>query len=300
MVTEVEIKKSKINRLIQSTLKGLVLLSPWLVSEGYPYELHQRYRIGGWQKSIGNKNRMKNLFLFVISFLSLFSLKAQVADKTTYLSDIKQELQKTWPENRTINLVFHGHSVPSGYFDTPNVRTLQSYPYLTLQTVKEYYPYSVVNCITTAIGGENSEQGCARFTSEVLIHRPDVVFIDYALNDRGMGLERARKAWETMIQEALKQHVKVVLMTPTPDLTEDILNPEMPLEKHARQIRELAAKYQTGLVDSYAAFKQLKLNGEDLNMYMSQFNHPNEKGHRIVCDMIAQWLLEPEINDNLK
>ena len=34
---------------------------------------------------------------------------------------------------------------------------------------------SVVNCITTAIGGENSEQGCARFTGEVLAHRPDVV-----------------------------------------------------------------------------------------------------------------------------
>ena len=226
--------------------------------------------------------------------LHLNSMKAQTADATDYLSAIRQELQKTWPENRTINLVFHGHSVPSGYFDTPNVRTLQSYPYLTLQTVKEYYPYAVVNTITTAIGGENSEQGCARFTGEVLVHRPDVVFIDYALNDRGMGLERARKAWETMIQEAFEQHVKVVLMTPTPDLTEDILNPETSLEKHALQIRELAAKYQTGLVDSYAAFKQIKKKGEDLNLYMSQFNHPNEKGHRIVCELIVKWLLNPD------
>ena len=98
-----------------------------------------------------------------------------------------------------------------------------------------------------------------------------------------------------MIQEALKQHVRVILLTPTPDLKVDILNPNTPLEEHARQIRELAAKYQTGLVDSYAAFKQLKQNGEDLNTYMSQFNHPNEKGHRVVCDMIAQWLLEPKI-----
>ena len=77
-------------------------------------------------EEIRTEGYVKSLFLFFMSFFSLFCLKAQVADKTTYLSDIKQELQKTWPENRTINLVFHGHSVPSGYFDTPNVRTLQS------------------------------------------------------------------------------------------------------------------------------------------------------------------------------
>jgi len=239
-------------------------------------------------------NKFSKLSVVVLLCFHLISMKAQTADATDYLSAIRQELQKTWPENRTINLVFHGHSVPSGYFDTPNVCTLQSYPYLTLQTVKEYYPYAVVNTITTAIGGENSEQGCVRFSNEVLVHRPDVVFIDYALNDRGIGLERARKAWETMIQEAFKQHVKVVLMTPTPDLTEDILNPEMMLEKHTLQIRELAAKYQTGLVDSYAAFKQIKQNGEDLNLYMSQFNHPNEKGHRIVCELIVKWLLNSD------
>ena len=216
-----------------------------------------------------------------------------VADKTVYLNDVKLELQKEWPGNRTVNLVFHGHSVPAGYFDTPNVRTLQSYPYMTLQTVKEYYPYAVVNSITTAIGGENSEQGCKRFARDVLPHRPDVLFIDYALNDTGIGLECARTAWETMIREALKQQVKVLLMTPTPDLGVDILNPDVAYEKHAMQVRELAGQYKIGLVDSYAAFKQLRQDGEDLNMYMSQRNHPNEKGHGVVCNLIVPWFLSP-------
>ena len=220
-----------------------------------------------------------------------YDSKTQVTGKAVYLNEVRLELQKEWPENRTVNLVFHGHSVPSGYFVTPDVRTLQSYPYLTLQTLKEYFPYAVVNTITTAIGGENAEQGCARF-GEVLAHRPDVVFIDYALNDVGsIGLERARNAWETMIREALDRRVKVVLMTPTPDLRVDILNPDAPLEKHAAQIRELAAKYETGLVDSYATFKQLKQGGADLNTYMSQDAHPNEKGHRVVCELIAQWFV---------
>jgi hypothetical protein len=47
------IQESKINLLVQKLPKGLVLLSPWLVAEGYPYELQQRYRKSGWLKSIG-------------------------------------------------------------------------------------------------------------------------------------------------------------------------------------------------------------------------------------------------------
>ncbi|MDR0892361.1 MAG: AbiEi antitoxin N-terminal domain-containing protein, partial [Mediterranea sp.] len=48
-----EIKKGKINKLMQEVPKGLVLLSMWLRSEGYSYELQQRYRNSGWLKSIG-------------------------------------------------------------------------------------------------------------------------------------------------------------------------------------------------------------------------------------------------------
>lgn len=45
--------KTKINQLTQRLPKGLVLLTTWLRSEGYPYELQQRYRDSGWLKSIG-------------------------------------------------------------------------------------------------------------------------------------------------------------------------------------------------------------------------------------------------------
>jgi len=34
---------------------------------------------------------------------------------STYLNELKTEMQAEWPNNRTINLVFHGHSVPAGY-----------------------------------------------------------------------------------------------------------------------------------------------------------------------------------------
>ena len=45
------------------------------------------------------------------------------ADRETYLADFCAEARKTWPANRTLNVVCHGHSVPAGYFNTPDVRT---------------------------------------------------------------------------------------------------------------------------------------------------------------------------------
>lgn len=231
------------------------------------------------------------LFLHIFILFSLNAL-TQTGKQQDYLGDIRQEMQKKWPHNKTINLVFHGHSVPSGYFNTPYVRTMLAYPQQVLEAVKEIYPYAVVNSITTAIGGENAEQGAKRFEQDVLCHNPDVLFIDYALNDRGIGLKRSRQAWGEMIKEAQRQGIKVILMTPTPDLTENMLDDNSPLEQYSKQIRDLSVKYGTGLVDSYAAFKQKKKDGRDLNAFMSQSNHPNEKGHEVVKELILDYFFD--------
>ena len=63
--------------------------------------------------------------------------------------------------------------------------------------------------MVVAIGGENSVSGSARFERDVLIHRPDAVFIDYAPNDRSLELEQVEKAWLSMIQAAKRQSIPV-------------------------------------------------------------------------------------------
>tara|TARA_R110000868_G_scaffold222048_4_gene473922 strand:- start:21571 stop:22290 length:720 start_codon:yes stop_codon:yes gene_type:complete len=229
-----------------------------------------------------------HIFLLLIALTFNWACAQTSGNEATYLESIKIELHRKWPNNRTINLVFHGHSVPTGYFETPNVNTLGSYPYLTLNNVKKIFPFAVLNSITTSIGGEQSEQGAERFGEEVLTHRPDVLFIDYALNDRGIGLERAKKAWKKMIEEAIAYGTKVILMTPTPDLREDILSPNSELANHSGQIRQLAEKYKIGLVDSYMLFQEIA-KAEDLKIYMAQSNHINEKGHQVVANAILDF-----------
>src|ERR1700743_1842633 len=126
-----------------------------------------------------------------------------VAEPETYLGEICAEMAKPWPKNRTINIVCHGHSVPAGYFKTPAVHTFEAYPYLLHRGLAERFPHAVINVIVTGIGGENSEQGAKRFQRDVLSLRPDVVTIDYALNDRPIGLARAENPLRSMIGTAL-------------------------------------------------------------------------------------------------
>ncbi|WP_235296923.1 SGNH/GDSL hydrolase family protein [Portibacter marinus] len=235
-------------------------------------------------------NRILISFIVLAFLCSGFYVNGQ-AERNDYLDSIRAQLQVHWPKNRTIKLVFHGHSVPAGYFKSGNVKSLDSYPYLSLKKLNEIYPYAVISPMVTAIGGEQSEQGAERFQRDVLKMHPDVIFIDYSLNDRSIGLESAEKSWKFMIESALANDIKVILLTPTPDLREDISDPETPLAKHARQVRNLAEQYQIGIVDSYAIFQQLS-EKENLSNYMSQNNHLNGLGHDLVANNIIKYFLE--------
>lgn len=230
---------------------------------------------------------------FILLLLILFSwhtyAQNEIASNSDYLKDIKVELTKKWPNNRTINLVFHGHSVPAGYFKTPIVNTLESYPFLVLQTIKQHYPFAVVNMINTSIGGENSVSGAERFEHEVLIHNPDVLFLDYALNDTGIGLEKSYEAWNNMIQKALKRNIKIILLTPSPDQRINMLEANNVLEQHQKQIQSLAKENGIGLVDSFEIFKEKAISGDSISKFMSQVNHPNAEGHRLIADEINMY-----------
>lgn len=229
----------------------------------------------------------------ILFFLLLFhTIYATASDTTGYLNNIITELKKEWPSNKAINLVFHGHSVPAGYFKTPHVNTLHAYPQLVLNKIKEIYPNAVVNVIVTAIGGENSEKGAKRFDAEVLTHQPDVLFIDYALNDRGLGLEKSKAHWEEMIQKALQKNIKVILLTPSPDQSVDLNASDNILEQHSRQIIALSQQYGIGIADSYRQFANIARKKGALKKYMSQINHPNKKGHELIANQIIKYFIQ--------
>jgi hypothetical protein len=100
-----------------------------------------------------------------------FGIRAEsapsAADRSTYLSEIARVLQTDWPKNRTVTIVCHGHSVPAGYFKTPEVRSLDAYPHLLRVALAERYPHAVINVIVTAIAARTPKvvRGDSRPTS---------------------------------------------------------------------------------------------------------------------------------------
>ncbi|MDR0742939.1 MAG: type IV toxin-antitoxin system AbiEi family antitoxin [Tannerella sp.] len=104
MNEEAKINQSKINRLMQEYPKGQVLLSSWLVSEGYPYELQQQYRKSGWLKSIGNGAMLKSNDPFLISgalaaLQSQANIKIHLGGRSALeLNGIAHYLQLGFPE----------------------------------------------------------------------------------------------------------------------------------------------------------------------------------------------------------
>lgn len=230
--------------------------------------------------------------VLLILFIAVQGVRAQsLAAEKPYLKEVIDQLLLVWPKNRTVNLVFHGHSVPTGYGGFHEVHTLDAYPYQLLEQLKVVYPYAPINVITTSIGGEDAVSGAARFDRDVLPHRPDVVFIDYSLNDLTEDMGKVRAAWEKMIKSAQSHNIKVILVTPSPNQSIDICTPGNILEKHANQVRKLSKTYHTGLVDAFSLFKEKACQNGDLKKYMASLNHPNRAGHDLIATAALRWFL---------
>ncbi len=195
------------------------------------------------------------------------------------LASVIHDLQVEWPDNRVVNIVAFGHSVPAGFGVTPAVHKRDAYPRLLEDALAQAYPHAVLNVITAAVGGENSTQGLARFQHDALDHHPRVVLIDYGLNDRTLPLAESARNLTALVDATRAAGACPVLLTPTWDTQVDPQRPGDPLGEQAAMIRRVGASTEAPVADSLAAFEAFS---GDRAALMAQFNHPNRAGHQLV------------------
>lgn len=148
------------------------------------------------------------------------------------------------------------------------------------------------------------KHGLDRFETDVMSYEPDIVIIGFGANDSY--IDSKTKNGESRIpikdyKSNLKYFItglksidaKIILIAP------NILGAKYPnfqnkrLLKYVKVVRKLAKRYNTGLVDNYQLFKEYDKNtGSSFDDLMLDGIHPNDKGHEIIANQLAQEILE--------
>lgn len=171
-----------------------------------------------------------------------------------------------------------------------------------------------VRVINAGVPGDTTERARARLVQDVLRHRPDIVIIQFGINDSAMDVWKTPPAAECrvplnaytanlrdLVRQCQEAGARVVLMTPnpirwTPGLIKQYgkppYQPEDPdgfnvfLRSYAQAVRSVADERNAGLVDVFAVIDK-KGNADDL---LLDGMHPNEHGHRLVADLLKGHL----------
>jgi lysophospholipase L1-like esterase len=169
--------------------------------------------------------------------------------------------------------------------------------------------------INAGVGGNNTDQARARFETDVLAHDPDLVIIQFGLNDSCIdlwdGRDRPRISRETyaanlrfFVEALRKRDCDVILMTANPmrwtepllklygSAPYDVNDPwgfNLTNREYGEAVRTLASDLDVPLIDVYQGFYDYgNVAGQAAEDLLLDGMHPNDRGHA----MIAEWLLK--------
>jgi uncharacterized repeat protein (TIGR02543 family) len=94
----------------------------------------------------------------------------------------------------TLNVVYLGGSITAGTGSTNG----SNWASKTTDWLKEQYPGKTVNGINKGVGGTGSVVGYLRLQSDVINQNPDIVFVEFAVNDKGNAFNHSQKWMESI------------------------------------------------------------------------------------------------------
>jgi hypothetical protein len=74
----------------------------------------------------------------------------------------------------------------------------------TLNWFRDQFPRAEISQINAAIGGTGSDLGVFRLTQDVLDHKPDLLFVEFAVNDGGAPPHRIHQAIEGIVRQTIR------------------------------------------------------------------------------------------------
>lgn len=155
------------------------------------------------------------------------------------------------------------------------------------------YPHVNIFEVQAAVGGTGSELGMYRCGRDLLMHRPDLVFYEFAVNDSGTSYEAAAAQTETIFRKIWTSNPDadiVVLYTMTGAIHDNLAKGGEYVSRAAHAA--VARHYCVPTVDIGEALRTRTLlaGSEDFTYYTKDRVHPNDEGYAIYADCLINWL----------
>lgn len=168
----------------------------------------------------------------------------------------------------------------------------------TTAWLKEKYPDATIEEIHAAIGGTGSDLGVFRLERDALRHKPDLLFVEFAVNDGGASPDRIWKAMEGIVRQTWETNPKTdicFVYTYRVNYEEPLRKGECPQAASAMEL--LADHYGIPSVNFAKKVVELESDGkltfqsdqpEEGKIHFSKDGvHPLDAGHEIYTEVLA-------------
>lgn len=197
--------------------------------------------------------------------------------------------------DKELTVVYFGGSVTAGYGGTKG-----GWRQLSMDWFREAFPETKFNFVNNAIGETGTFLGTYRLQNDVIPQKPDLLFIEYAINDyyMGIGYQKAALQYETIVREvkrALPDCDIVTLLVI--DQSSALMLPE--LYGTASGHEEIAKIYNIPTVNVGASLINSMNNFRDTDeweKYFIDIVHPTDLGYEKYFECLKEYLENSLLN----
>lgn len=242
------------------------------------------------------KSIRREILSVLFIFLIVYGFSEEPVERTTVQELIAREGLPNF-----FAKIQNGDSIRVGYLGG-SITAQPGWRVYSLEWMKDRFPQAEFIEINAAIGGTGSDFGVFRLHDHVLKFKPDLVFIEFAVNDGGAASEKIIRSMEGIVRQIWKNNPFTdvcFIYTLKESFLETEQNGELPgsaatMEKVAEYYgiptinfgKEVATRVQTGQL-IFTSKEQKELNGT--MVFSPDGVHPYvETGHTIYRDVLKR------------
>ena len=176
-----------------------------------------------------------------------------------------------------ITIGFLGGSITEGYFSTtPEL----NYASCVTKWWRDTFPKATVSIVNAGVGGTGSIIGVHRMNEHLLCHSPDVIVVEFAVNDLGQYTVPSRESYENVVRRCLKTGAAVLMLFTLNQEGKNVQDEQIEIGRH----------YDLPMISVKNAIWPPLASGERRwEDYSGDNVHPNDNGHAVVAALVTDY-----------